>query len=225
MAGTVIDTTVPANPANGRGNAVIGPWGEPNSATFGQTITVPAVDNTLANFTFFVDDYTVGVPEEFDQDVIDYQAFVYAWDVVNNHATGPALYSSGPLATIGADDFETISIDTGALPLASGNVYVVFLSSSNLFDAVNGRGKMSSRSDNPYAGGMTVICNSGDDFGLLVSQPWDVLRPAEDMAFQVTFVPEPSGAATAVILAGWLLAGAASRAKNRRPRDTDAEST
>lgn len=83
------------------GITTIGSFGEPNTATYGQTFTVMGPETHLDSFTFLINDLE-------NPDVIDFQEFVYAWD--GTRITGPALFSSSNLSTAADADvnvFET----------------------------------------------------------------------------------------------------------------------
>ncbi len=237
FSATIIDTTP--------GNSTVTAFGESNSATFGQTVTVPAVDNVLTSFTFFMDDFL-------DTDFVDFEAYVYqpvekchrgifqprqvrnevphgsqnndlrrhfaitsvccnsplikstgcyAWD--GSKATGAMLFSAGPFSTTnngGSDGFETFTINTGNLALTPGGSHVLFFSASNQFDGVVGKSFWPFRDDNPYSGGHFVFFSNANNFNLLTTNTWGSSAP-DDLAFQATFVPEPSTLALAAY--GW----------------------
>jgi hypothetical protein len=132
LASTTIDTTGDWIP-QGTSFAQLG-WGQFNTATFGQTVTVPATDTKLDSFTFYLD-----LPTE-----LMFRGEVYAW---NNSptacgsgpcATGQALYQS-PSATQttvynpapgSSQDFQPITFNTGGINLAAGQQYVLFVTVS-----------------------------------------------------------------------------------------------
>lgn len=168
------------------GSNAVSPFGETNTATYGQTFTVGA-HTSLNSFTFFVDD-------DLNPDFVDFQAFVYAWD--GSKITGSSLFSTGALSTTnngGADGFEAITISTGGISLTSGAQYVAFFSASNLFDGSPGTSDWGLTGD-VYDGGNFVFQNNGDDFGLLSVNAWNEFD--SDLAFVMDFspsdVPEPS---------------------------------
>lgn len=183
QAATTIDTTP--------WDSTLFPFGEPITATYGQTITVPSIDNVLKSFTFFLDDSSIRPgPTKFE-------AFVYAWD--GTKATGPALFASSPMSTTnnaGNDGFESFEIDTGMLALEAGSVYVLFFSTANLFDGVEDASVSALRTDNPYPGGEFFYLSNGNDFSAVTREPWiAITSPFYDLGFRAMLVvPEPTSA-------------------------------
>lgn len=191
QAVTVIDT---ASSWNGVGSVMS--FGEPNTATYGQTFTVTGTDTKLDSFSFYLNDFS-------DPGDIDFRAYVFGWD--GNKAAGPQLFESGDLHTTGQSGFELFNINTGGIDLTAGLEYVAFFSASKLFDTANGTGKMGLVS-NLYSGGQFVYSNNGDNFSSLTAIPW-ATNWGGDLAFRMEFsdpdqhgtptpsVPEPTSLA------------------------------
>ncbi len=97
-ANTIIDTTPAWNGSSG-----ISSFGNPNTATYGETITAPTNGDTqLENFTFFIN----GPSQQ------SFKGYVYAWN--GSEATGPALYTSPTMSLAGGNAYEATTFNTGA---------------------------------------------------------------------------------------------------------------
>ena len=182
----------------------IQPFGETNTATYGQTITVPAGDNVLDSYSFWLDDYL-------DPDYVDFAAYVMAWD--GSKAAGPILWQSAPQSTTnngGLDGYEGFTFNTGGVALTGGAQYVLFLSASDYFDGSTGTSFIPSGAT-AYDGGGFFFLNNGSDFSALTVQNWDQW-PDWDMAFEASFssgdvIPAPGAVLLGALgtgLLGWL---------------------
>lgn len=165
-------------------------FGDPNTATYGQTFL--AADNFMTSFTFFINDSV-------NPDFVQFEAFVYAWDVGLGRATGPALFSSSAMATTnngGADGMEQFTINMGNnVAVTPGDTYVAFFSASNLFDGNPGTSAWG-LVGNDYDGGTFVFMNNGNNFNQLFEQTWSNF--SSDLAFEMTFHDVPAPAALAI---------------------------
>jgi hypothetical protein len=184
------------------GSAFVGDFGEPETATYGQTFSL-STESSMNSFTFYVDDFL-------DPGVIDFQAYVYSWDDSSNRITGSSLFAGNAMSTTnnsGAGGFEEFSIDTGGINLSAGK-YVAFFTASNLFDGSPGTGKMGFVNGDEYAGGSFVSINNGDNFGALSSNSWSKWASTPDLAFTITTTVVPIPAAvwlmfSALAVLGW----------------------
>jgi hypothetical protein len=159
-------------------NLAIQPIGEFNTATYGQTFTVPTGSNILNSFEIYLDDFS-------NPDATDFAFYIMAWD--GEKATGPILYESSPQTTAGLDGFEKFTFDTGNLELNSGQKYVAFISASRFFDGVQGTSRQGLVFNNVYSGGEFVYYNNGSDFNALTTRRWDVTKSSIDAAFSASF--------------------------------------
>ena len=178
-ATTTIDTTP--------GDSSVFPFGDPITATYGQTITVPVSNHVLSSFTFFLDDAPIY------PDVTEFQAHVYAWD--GTKAIGQTLFTSSQRSTTnnsGNDGYEEFVFKTNNLDLAPDGSYVLLLSASNFFNGVTGASLLPLRTDNPYTGGKFYYLNNGSDFSAITRDPWVEIISVYDLGFRAVFVPEPS---------------------------------
>jgi hypothetical protein len=172
---TYIDTTPSWN-----GSSIIDPLGEPNTATYGQTFTVPITDNILNSFSFILG------PNLYDGTApMTFAGYVAQWD--GSKATGPILYTSGTQTYTGAG-FTTYLFNTGNLSLTAGQKYVAFLSASKFFVGNDHLTFMADNFSNPYSGGDFVFYNNGSDFSALTANSWDYAGgDLGDAVFTATF--------------------------------------
>jgi hypothetical protein len=163
------------------GLGAIAGFGNPNSGTFGQTITIPAGKTTLRRFNFYLGNFAG------TRGTMVMRAEVYAWN--GREATGPALWESAPRTIAYGDDrFHKEPFHTGGVPVNAGEQYVVFGSVSKDFDKctpgyllqwgyVNGP---------TYPDGSFVFLNNGGDPSQWRTVPWTVYD--YDLALKVVLV-------------------------------------
>lgn len=172
------------------GSAAVGTFGQPNTATYGQTITVGG-DTLLTDFSFRV---------RTTQGTTRFAAYVMQWNSGLNRATGSILFDSGLMTNVAGPSFNTISAAPN-INLVSGLQYVLFLSISNFFDGTDDFAAWGqTQSSNTYSGGEFVFMNNGNNFGQLTSSSWNsgFLGIGSDLAFTanlqaVQAVPVPAG--------------------------------
>jgi PEP-CTERM motif len=179
----IIDTT-------GSATGEIIPFGVPNTATYGQLVTVPSAPNTdLVSFGFLID----GPNTE------TFKTYVYAWD--GSEATGSALYTSAVQTLTGAGESLYTSTIAGGLNLTAGEQYVLFASVSEVYTTSVGTATWFSAPDSAYPGGSFVFLNNGSDTSQWTSTPWTNVTALDSgftAHFASTSVPEPSS----IVMAG-----------------------
>jgi hypothetical protein len=181
----------------------ITPFGEPDTATYGQTFTADNVDVVLDGFSFWFDDYL-------NPDTVDFRAYVMAWD--GNSGTGPILFQSGDQTSTnngGAGGQEQFDFVTGGIALTGGQQYVAFLSVSELFDGSQGT-SIWKNAGNAYAGGGFVFLNNGNDSSQWTSADWGTLGTS-DTWFRAEFAPIPEPSALVLFPIGLAVLGVAMR--------------
>lgn len=178
VADTNIDTTPQAN-------STILFWGNPNTATYGQTITVGS-DNILNSFTFYLR----------GGQATAFRGYVMQWN--GSSATGPVVWSSGnQLYTPPASGFQAEQMNTGGVTLQVGDQYVLFFSTSEVYDPNQNSGVtfQSVAGHDAYNGGLFVFNNNGGNFGALTTTGWaqNWQGQGDDLSFQadLTSTPEP----------------------------------
>lgn len=192
QAATLIDTS------GGLTGAGVTPFGEPDTASYGQTFTVTGADTQLDSFSFRFDDYL-------NPDTVDFAAYVFAWD--GSKASGPQLFASGGLSSSnngGSDGFEEFVFNTGGLVLSSGMKYVAFLSASNFFDGSSGSSLWELSNSDFYADGEFVFLNHGSDFDAVTQNAWNSIS-GRDTYFKASFstpAPVPLPASLPLVLLG-----------------------
>jgi hypothetical protein len=159
-------------------------FGDPNTATYGQTITVPAGETSLQSFTFYLH-----LPTS-----LKFRAFVYAWD--GEKATGPALYESADLQTTEFAEglYQPITASTGGVAVTPGQQYVLFFSTSNDKAADEGtelEGSWAWVTGTPYAGGIATWLNNGYEPTLWTNPTEEWSRPEASMEFSAVFGRSP----------------------------------
>jgi hypothetical protein len=209
-AATSIDTFPLWNGVNNIFN-----FGEDNTSVYGQTFKAPLTDPVMTSFTFRMND-------QLDPDIVDFDAVVMAWN--GTRATGPVLFTAGPFSSTGQSGFETFAINTGNLALTPGASYVAFFSQANRFDGSIGHsvwaylGTSFTAGANAYVDGNFVFLNCASDSSQYTTTNWENPtfyggQATHDLAFSMTFVPEPTAAMTAGCVA---LASMRAHRKTRR---------
>jgi len=158
------------------------PFGNPNTATYGETFTAPTNgDVNLQDFGFYM-----GNP--FLAGNILLRAYIATWTGTN---AGTLLYTSADFdfANTGNDH---ITFSTGGLTLTPGASYVAFLSVSELYGQSSGEAFIS-QGDPTIPGGNFVYYNNGGDFAALFNRIWDTTGHKPDWAVNFTFTAGGGG--------------------------------
>ena len=161
------------------------PFGNPNTATYGETFTAPSGPNTnLADFGFYFADPV-------SQGNIILGAYIATWTGTN---AGTLLYSSSMFDYPNTGN-AFLSFNTGGLTLTPGANYVMFLSVSQYYGQSAGSAQVS-QGDPTIPGGNFVYFNNGGNFAELFTTGWDAQGLKPDWAVNLDFnsgstTPEP----------------------------------
>ncbi len=146
-----------------------------DTATYGQTFT-PSITAALKSFGF-----AINLPS-----TAKFKACLHAWGGTN--AVGPALYTSSVTTTTTQPQVLTFTLTT-CVTLQASTQYVVFLSSSGLWDggaAITGNFYRVSGQNTNY-GGSAVFDNNSNNFASLTTPAWTVYSSGVSFASSITY--------------------------------------
>lgn len=160
------------------GSSFISSFGVPNTATYGQTITVGGGAAPLSSFSFQVGNCGANVT---------YRGHVYAWN--GTQATGASLWDGAPQTLPNSASFATVSFNVGSLTLAPGQ-YVLFVSTSeDQVAAPASACRFGSVSNSAYGGGQFVFINNTNNPTQWTAGTWSTI--ANDLAFTIVGIATP----------------------------------
>ena len=187
------------------------PFGNPNTATYGQSFSAPAGENQLRNFSLFLNGGTTGQLE----------GYVATWTGLQ---AGTILYTSAPVTVTGANQQFTFNPNLAVTP---GAEYVAFISmSAPDYNGYSGTTTMPIVwLGNTIPGGHFEWINNGSDLSQFTGTAWDSetwgasLSHNEDAEFMADFgsaagttvTPEPSS----LILSGTGILGLAGMVRRK----------
>jgi len=157
------------------GSNNISSFGVPDTATYGQTITIATGTGALLNYAFEIGHCNA---------TVTFRGEIFAWDLTNQRATGASLFESPAKTVTASGTYQLVVIDTSSLALAPGN-YVLFVSTSK--DQAGSVGcQFGSVVNATYPGGQFVYINNGTTVASWTGLQWSTIT--QDLAFQANFV-------------------------------------
>jgi hypothetical protein len=158
----------------GWSGSTIGNFGYPDTATYGQTITIPGGRHVLKTFSFLMLVPSTNV----------FRGEVYAWD--GSEATGKALWQSQPTRTNGSSA-QVVTFHPG-VRVMPGSMYIIFASVSKNYQdssSTTSTGYWGAAATS-YGGGQFFFQNNGGNPSTWTSTPWDTCC-VDDIAFRAVF--------------------------------------
>jgi hypothetical protein len=149
------------------GASSIAAFGNPDTSTYGEIITIPDDKTTLKRFDFPMANFDGAIGS------LVLRGEVYAWD--GQEATGDALWESAP-RTIAFDDdaFHREAFHTGGVAVTPGAQYIVFASISKDYDQCTPGYyiEWGSVQDDAYPDGSFAFLNDTGDPSQWTTVPW-----------------------------------------------------
>ena len=183
---TVIDTL-----SGWDGTSSLSPWGTPDTATYGQVVTIPEGDGIACGDPPCLK--RVMKHEKYDisahagTGTMTFRAEIYGWD--GTKAT-TKVFESKPMTlqlTEGDASYKAVTINSKHAKVMAGQQYVTFLSVSKDYEAnpPNLEAQWACNYSDVYAGGSAVYLNDGGDESQWTTQAWSSISTF-DMATVIT---------------------------------------
>ncbi|MDR5172929.1 PEP-CTERM sorting domain-containing protein [Methylobacillus sp. Pita2] len=175
----------------------VSPFGTPDTATYGQTITIGDQAQVLESFSFILTDLNAPFTIE-----------VGTW---TGSRVGEILYQSDPFRFTGSSEYTEITAYP-SVNLQANSQYVLYFTTSGIQGGVESTNEWGFAPDTAYEGGTFVYLNNGNDRSQLTGTDWNTTLGG-DLAFTATLAPVPEPSVYGLMLAGLGLVGFAARRK------------
>ncbi|MFJ5446454.1 PEP-CTERM sorting domain-containing protein [Methylobacillus methanolivorans] len=176
----------------------VSPFGTPDTATYGQTITIGEQAQVLESFSFILTELNTPFTIE-----------VGTW---TGSRVGEILYQSDPFRFSAASEYTEITAYP-SVTLNANSEYVLYFTTSGIQGSGENTNAWGFAPDTAYGGGTFVYLNNGNDRSQLTGAAWNTTLGG-DLAFTATLAPVPEPSAYGVMLLGLALVGFAAR-RNR----------
>lgn len=158
-------------------NGGCSPFGEPNSAYYGQTFQ--ALPGFADQLTFTLNDTGI------EPDDTEFHVLLAEW---TGYGPGAVLFESGDLSVADGSGRTDVTVSLGGIDLVDGGTYVALLDAFVLFDGSEGTTVFVCDNGNSYAGGSFVAYNAdgGDRASHFELGGWLIFGTA-DLTMTLTF--------------------------------------
>ncbi|MCB5185452.1 FxDxF family PEP-CTERM protein [Methylobacillus gramineus] len=173
----------------------VSPFGTPDTATYGQTISIGDVAQVLQSFTF-------------NLTALD-AAFTVEVGTWTGSRVGEIVYQSDPFSFSAQSEFTAITASPD-ITLNANSQYVLYFTTSGIQNNQESTNAWGLTADSAYTGGTFVYLNNGNDRSRLTGSPW-VTTLGGDLAFSANLAAVPEPATYGMLLAGLGLIGIAAR--------------
>ena len=173
----------------------VSPFGTPDTATYGQTITTGSVAQVLQSFSFNLTPLDAAFTVE-----------VGTW---TGTGVGEILYRSEPVTFTAENEFTAVT-GTPGLTLNANSEYVLYFTTSGIQENEISTNAWGFTADAAYSGGTFVYLNNGNDRSQLTNAAWNTALGG-DLAFTATLAPVPEPSTYGLMLAGLGLMGVFAR--------------
>lgn len=198
MPAAYADTISTLDQWDGSLDSSVAPFGTPDTATYGQTITTGNTAQLLQSFSFNLTALDAAFTVE-----------VGTWTGTN---VGEVLYRSDPFSFTAQSEFTEITASPG-VTLNANSQYVLYFTTSGIQDNQVSTNSFGFTADTAYTGGTFVYLNNGNDREQLTSAPWNTTLGG-DLAFSATLAPVPEPSTYGLMLLGLGLLGVFARRKS-----------
>ncbi|MCB5190090.1 PEP-CTERM sorting domain-containing protein [Methylobacillus arboreus] len=173
----------------------VSPFGTPDTATYGQTISIGEQAQVLESFSFILTDLNAAFTVE-----------VGTW---TGSRVGEIIYQSDPFRFSASSEYTEITAYP-SVNLEANSQYVLYFTTSGIQDGVTSTNEWGFAPDTAYEGGTFVYLNNGNDRSQLTGTDWNTTLGG-DLAFTATLAPVPEPSTYGLLLAGLGLIGFAAR--------------